>query len=198
MIVKRMKKVNTDKLKVGDQIKVRVTVFDSGYPGETGAMYHKEKHTATAIEDKGDKMLFLLDDCLHDARPVNENGGTEGGWNNSDLFKDLSKMQIELRGQDEDEACEFVTFKGGSKLTLLSIREVFGLDEDYKECDGQIEWMKDRRHRIADRNGEPYECWWLRSVVSATGFAFVGNIGGAGCNIASNAFGVRPAFAIKF
>ena len=198
MIVKRMKKVNTDKLKVGDQIKVRVTVFDSGYPGETGAMCHKEKHTATAIEDNGDEMLFLLDDCLHDARPVNENGGTEGGWNNSDLFKDLSKMQIELRGQDEDEACEFVTFKDGSKLTLLSIQEVFGLDENYRECDGQIEWMKDRRHRIAYRKGEPYEYWWLRSVVSATDFARVATGGGANYADASAAGGVRPAFAIKF
>ena len=198
MIVKRMKKVNTDKLKVGDQVKVMVTVFDSGYPGESGAMYHKEKHTATAIEDNGDEMLFLLDGCLHDARPVNENGGTEGGWNNSDLFKDLSKMQIELRGQDEDEAYEFVTFKSGSKLTLLSIQEVFGLDENYRECDGQIEWMKDRRHRIADRKGEPYEYWWLRSVVSATDFAYVSDDGDAYHSHASSALGVRPAFAIKF
>lgn len=39
--------------------------------------------------------------------------------------------------------------------------------------------------------------WWLRSVVSASYFAVVNGYGGAGGNGASNAFGVRPAFAIK-
>ena len=38
--------------------------------------------------------------------------------------------------------------------------------------------------------------WWLRSVVSAAGFAFVSGGGDASHNGASNAFGMRPAFAI--
>lgn len=39
--------------------------------------------------------------------------------------------------------------------------------------------------------------FWLRDVVSAAFFAFVGNDGGANFGNASNAGGVRPAFSIK-
>ena len=39
--------------------------------------------------------------------------------------------------------------------------------------------------------------WWLRDVVSAAYFAFVHSPGDASCYGASNAVGVRPAFAIK-
>lgn len=38
--------------------------------------------------------------------------------------------------------------------------------------------------------------FWLRDVVSAALFAFVGNFGNANSNYASNAGGVRPAFSI--
>ena len=46
--------------------------------------------------------------------------------------------------------------------------------------------------RITNRAG-----WWLRSVVSGTGFALVGGYGNAYYGHASDSFGVRPAFAIK-
>lgn len=39
--------------------------------------------------------------------------------------------------------------------------------------------------------------FWLRDVVSATHFAFVGDAGDATCGYASSARGVRPAFSIK-
>ena len=39
--------------------------------------------------------------------------------------------------------------------------------------------------------------FWLRDVVSAVGFAFVGTNGSAGYGSASSAYGVRPAFSIK-
>lgn len=38
--------------------------------------------------------------------------------------------------------------------------------------------------------------WWLRDVISSANFARVYNDGNAGCNGASYAFGVRPAFCI--
>jgi len=41
------------------------------------------------------------------------------------------------------------------------------------------------------------QSFWLRDVVSAAGFAFVGNGGFAGYDGASLAFGVRPAFSIS-
>ncbi len=39
--------------------------------------------------------------------------------------------------------------------------------------------------------------WWLRSVMSASQFAFVGNTGNASSYNASSVLGVRPVFAIK-
>lgn len=39
--------------------------------------------------------------------------------------------------------------------------------------------------------------WWLRDVVSASRFAYVGGAGDAGCGNASYSLGVRPAFAIS-
>ena len=38
--------------------------------------------------------------------------------------------------------------------------------------------------------------WWLRDVVSSTHFAYVASHGGANSAGASNAYGIRPAFAI--
>ena len=38
--------------------------------------------------------------------------------------------------------------------------------------------------------------FWLRDVVSASYFAYVGRTGGASCDAASGAYGVRPAFSI--
>ena len=38
--------------------------------------------------------------------------------------------------------------------------------------------------------------YWLRDVVSAASFAYVGGNGGCSCNSASAVGGVRPAFAI--
>lgn len=39
--------------------------------------------------------------------------------------------------------------------------------------------------------------FWLRDVVSAAHFAYVNDNGRADCNLASSAYGVRPAFSIK-
>lgn len=39
--------------------------------------------------------------------------------------------------------------------------------------------------------------WWLRDVVTASFFAFVGYVGDASCNYASYSRGVRPAFCIS-
>ena len=39
--------------------------------------------------------------------------------------------------------------------------------------------------------------WWLRDVVSSTDFAPVGSYGGAGANVASGSFGVRPFALLK-
>ena len=59
--------------------------------------------------------------------------------------------------------------------------------------------MKKRRNRIAFRNDE-FEWYWLknRGVESATSFAIVSYDGRANGYGASNSFGVRPLFKIRF
>ena len=177
MKVLREIETETDRLQVGDRIKVN---------------YSGEEHYATAIEERGDTMLFLTDDYLDDAMQMNTDDTTEGGWEGSFLREKLQDI-----AENTDIKDLLVPFENGDLLTLLSIQEMFGIDEDWNKCDGQIEWMKDRRHRIADRKGETYEWGWLRSVVSETHFACVDGGGYAYGDSASSALGVRPAFAIK-
>ena len=177
MKVLREIETETDRLQVGDRIKVS---------------YSGEEHYATAIEERGDRMLFLTDDYLDDAMPMNTDGTTEGGWEESFLREKLQDL-----AENTDIKDQLVPFENGDLLTLLSIQEMFGLDGHFDKCSGQIEWLKDRRHRIADRKGKLYEWGWLRSVVSAAGFALVGGDGFADGTGASGAVGVRPAFAIK-
>jgi hypothetical protein len=90
-----------------------------------------------------------------------------------------------------------VAFDNGDYLRLLTLQEACGRDNDWNECEGQIEWMKDRRHRIATikDNGRAY--WWLREAVSAAYFASVSGIGYANIDAASDSLGVRPAFKIS-
>lgn len=177
MKVLREVETETDHFQVGDRIKVN---------------FSGEKHYATAIQQRGDAMLFLTDDYLDAATPMNLTNTTEGGWEKSGLRKELQTIadNMDIRGQ-------LVPFENGDLLTLLSIQEMFGHNETYNECDGQIEWLKDRRHRIAERKGESHEWGWLRSVVSATDFAIVTDRGVALADDGSDACGVRPAFQLE-
>jgi hypothetical protein len=84
----------------------------------------------------------------------------------------------------------------GDLFYLLSLREVCGLDEHYDECDGQIEYFKTWKNRIATRQNRP-EWYWLRDVVASTNFAHVGDYGLAYGNSASHSDGIRPAFRMN-
>lgn len=64
-----------------------------------------------------------------------------------------------------------------------------GYETGIDKC--QIKLFQERPDLITTR-----AAWWLRSVVSASGFALVDLAGHADARGASNAFGVRPAFAI--
>ena len=183
--VLRERETDTFKLMVGDRISVRFVGPDFG--GDC------ESHTATAIEERDGKMLFLLDKCLDKRLPMNENNTTEGGWENCFMRRKLKQYaeQINILG-------DLAPFENGDLLTLLTTEEVTGEDVHWNDVPRQIKWMKDRRHRIAGTRNDPDGTnWWLRSVVSATYFAYVDNGGCAGYGDAGIALGVRPAFQIK-
>lgn len=179
MKVERKVRIEIDRLQIGDRIKVK---------------FSGEKHKATAIRREDDGMLFLLDDCLDRAMPINENGGTEGGYDASDLREYLVKKASEISKKLQDR---MVAFENGDYFRLLTLQEVCGIDTEFNKTDGQIEWMKDRRHRMTARKGNEYVYWWLRGVVSATAFAGVTSYGNAYYGNASYSNGVRPAFKIR-
>lgn len=150
---------------------------------------------ATAIKDEGDGMLFLMDEYLGEAMPMNRNGRTDGGYEKSDMREFL--QEIEKKFPKNIKQC-MATFENGDMLRLLTITEMCGVDKIFESREGQIEWMKDRIHRIADRKGEKYECGWTSTIVSDTDFAFVDWYGDASRNNASDPHGVRPAFKIIY
>ena len=179
MKVSRRQKMEVDRFEVGDRIKVKL-------PGA--------KYTATAIQDEGDGMLFIFDQFLDGAMPMNRNGGTEGGYEASDMREYLQKVAETL---PKKIAKLIVPFENGDKLRLLTLPEICGKDSNFDDCEGQIPYFKDRRHRIASRKDDEYEWGWTATVVSAARFALVNNNGFAYCSGASHAFGVRPAFKIQ-
>ena len=167
-----------DRLMVGDRIKVKLD---------------KEKYTATAIQQVDDTMLFLFDQYLDEGRPMNEDGGTEGGYEASDMRKYLRKLYEKFPKKLRED---MMPFENGDHVRLLSMQEMFGLDADPDETRGQIPWLKDRAHRVAYKRNGDLAWGWLRDAVSSVDFAFVNNYGYADYAGASCAYAIRPAFAI--
>lgn len=180
MKVMREVRIKAKMLQIGDRIKVSL-------PGE--------EHTATAIKDEGDGMLFLFDEYLDEARPMNRQNSTDGGYDASEMRKFLQELAGMFPGKLRKR---MVAFENGDMLRLLTISEICGVDKNFNSCEGQIEWMKDRRHRIASRKGKEFEWGWTSTVVSGAYFALVYWNGNAYCANASHPLGVRPAFKIFY
>lgn len=178
MEVIRETKVKAEKLQIGDRIKIK---------------FPKRNYTAIAIRDEGDGMLFLFDEYLDEPRPMNRNGNASGGYDESDMRKFLQALTDVFPKKIRKR---MKAFENGDMLRLLTITEMCGVDEKFNECDGQIEWMKDRRRRIASRKEEEYEWGWTSTVVSGAYFADVDGTGTARCSNVSDSIGVRPAFKI--
>lgn len=164
--------------KVGDQIKVG-------------------KYTATCQKITKKGALFLLDQYLDEPFRMNRENTNEGGYEESDLRTELQKNSIleifdSVRGM-------MVPFKNGDLLRIPYAEEFFGNDDDY-EPSGKKQWplMKDRKNRIAIREGEAYEWGWLQNKVksSSAHFASVVSLGSATYCTASSSGGVRPVFRL--
>lgn len=156
------------------------------------------KYTATCQKITKKGALFLLDQYLDDPFRMNQKNTNKGGYEESDLQKDLQKNSIldifsSLRNR-------MVPFKNGDLLRIPFAEEFFG-DIDGYVPSGKKQWslMKDRKNRIAIRLGEEaYEWGWLQNKVesSSVHFARVNGSGDLGYNGASNYFGVRPVFRL--
>ena len=178
MKVYRETQTEAEHIRIGDKIDIEID---------------KKTWKATAVHREGNRVLFVLDEviCKHRMNPEDT---TKGGYEASEMRKYLDELTKTI----PDEILNVMQPDSlGNYLWLLSMQEVHGIDEDWNDDDGQIEWFKDRRHRIAPHNGKDAN-WWLRSVASAANFAYVDGGGYAGNNDASHTWvGVRPAFAIS-
>ena len=166
---------------------------------QTGDQIRVGHYTATCqtVTPKG--ALFLLDQYLDEAYPMNRKNTNKGGYEESDLRETLrSKEILDLF---DDWGDRMVPFDNGDLLRIPFFGEIFGQeDAEYFEPDGCEQWelMKDRKNRIAFRQN----CWewgWLQNKRkgSAANFASVHYLGAAIYSGASNSYGVRPAFLIN-
>ena len=156
------------------------------------------KYTATCQKVTDDTAVFLLDQYLDKAHRMNPTNTNEGGYEVSELCRTLQVVAA----NDENFASireRMRPFDNGELLRIPTVGEMFGYDDFYEMDDAeQWELMKDRRNRIADREGEENECGWLQNKVrnSATYFADVNISGYANSSGASNDVGVRPVFQL--
>lgn len=183
MKITRIMNIETNDIQIGDRIQV-------GH------------YTATCQKLPGEGLaLFYLDQYLDKAMQMNKRNTNKGGYDASDLRKELNSEEI----LKDFAGLELVPFENGDLLRLAFYGELFGHDGWYEsgavEPDDCEQWplMKERTNRIAERKGESYEWGWLQNkyVRSATHFCGVGNDGYAYGWGASASIGVRPAFLIK-
>lgn len=171
--------IETNDFKVGDQISV-------------------QHYTATCQKVTPQGAIFLLDQYLDEAYPMNKKNTNIGGYEASDLRQLLRSREILSIFDDYKD--RLGTFENGDLLRIPFFGEIFGQeDAEYFEADDCEQWelMKDRKNRIAFRQNR-WEWGWLQNKYndSAADFASVANIGYAHSNNASHAYGVRLAFLI--
>ena len=178
MIVMRRVKIEVNRPKIGDRIRV-------GH------------YTATCQEITPKGALFLLDQYLDKAYPMNRKNTNKGGYLESDLRKAL--QSDEVLNIFADIRDYMVPFDNGDLLRIPFAGELFDKLSSWCEPDGHEQWplMQDRCNRLASRRGD-YEWGWLQNKdkASSTNFCLVSGIGDAANGDASFVRGVRPVFLI--
>lgn len=88
-----------------------------------------------------------------------------------------------------DLMCEQMVYGSG---IFSPVSDGSNVPANYRVEKSQLPLFQHEPSRICNR-----AAWWLRDVITASGFAFVGGNGDADCYGASVSFGVRPAFCIS-
>ena len=135
MKINRTMTIETNEIQIGDRIQV----------GHYTA-------TCQALPGKG-LALFLLDQYLDKAMQMNEKNTNKGGYQESDLRKELNSEKI----LKDFTSLELAPFDNGDLLRLPFYGEMFGHDDWYNsgavEPDDCEQWplMKERANRVAER-----------------------------------------------
>lgn len=88
-----------------------------------------------------------------------------------------------------DLMCEHMVYGNG---VFSPVSDGTTVPNNYRVEKSQLPLFQHEPSRICNRAN-----WWLRDVISASGFAYVGGNGGANYTNASYSLGVRPAFCIS-
>ena len=88
-----------------------------------------------------------------------------------------------------DLMCEHMVYGNG---VFSPVSDGTTVPNNYRVEKSQLPLFQHEPSRICNRAS-----WWLRDVISASYFAFVGYGGNASCGYASYSIGVRPAFCIS-
>lgn len=88
-----------------------------------------------------------------------------------------------------DLMCEQMVYGSG---IFSPVSDGSNVPANYRVEKSQLPLFQHEPSRICNRNN-----WWLRDVITASGFAFVNGNGNASCGDASNSFGVRPVFLLS-
>lgn len=88
-----------------------------------------------------------------------------------------------------DLMCEQMVYGSG---IFSPVSDGSNVPANYRVEKSQLPLFQHEPSRIGNRND-----WWLRDVITASGFAFVDDSGNASCDHASYSLGVRPAFCIS-
>lgn len=106
---------------------------------------------------------------------------------------EYKKLKV-LEGTEKEFAVWFGGTEAGDTVTPTgnSGKFKFNVPANYRVEKSQLPLFQHEPSRICNRNN-----WWLRDVITASGFAFVDSGGYATYNNASYSLGVRPAFCIS-
>lgn len=88
-----------------------------------------------------------------------------------------------------DLMCEQMVYGSG---IFSPVSDGSNVPANYRVEKFQLPLFQHEPSRICNR-----ATWWLRDVITASGFAFVDHYGNAYCDYASDSLGVRPAFCIS-
>lgn len=170
-----------------------------------------QSFTMVVTDVTNEYVRFESRDCVGEEVEWNEDGSTKVGYPFSDIHKYLNKELFQRLPEELKNViglAERKTVQNGEEksfnalLFLPAASEVFGEDDCYGD-EGlyeQLEYYKDRRHRMkGEAEGGDTCVWWLASVRSggSTYACCVDSHGYASYWNASNAHRVPVCFIIK-
>lgn len=163
-------------------------------------------------------IVLVPDTCLYN-HVMNDTNTTTGAYVNSKMYKEgLAQAKTTIKAafsghvlskriylsnavsngrasagawcdSEVDLMCEHMVYGNG---VFSPVSDGTTIPNNYRVEKSQLPLFQHEPSRICNR-----ATWWLRDVISASYFAYVGADGLANCTDASNSLGVRPAFAIS-